>query len=120
MKDDAVFWERIADMPAWEAEQEIVLRREQLVLENSMLSGEREKAGQKTKEAREIGVAIQENNAALTKCAEKIKYLRNLQNRLAWRMAVEQVCGIEAVEKCLIWMEMMDGDKYKKRQEWAK
>ena len=30
--DDAVFWDRLAEMPAWEAEQECVSRREALVL----------------------------------------------------------------------------------------
>ena len=41
---DQVFWDRIDGMPAWEAEQECVTRRESASLESSMLHRELAKA----------------------------------------------------------------------------
>jgi hypothetical protein len=102
MNDDAVFWDRLFDMPAWEAEQECVIRRESLVLENAMLNGENVKAYGKEKAA--IGLAVQGNNSVISKLNERIKYLRKLQDRVQWRNAVYDLFGQDAVDQCLIYM----------------
>ena len=110
--DDQVFWDRIADMPSWEAEQECVLRREHNSLQLSMLQrelvGVQDRRGAKCKEARDIGVAIFEVNAQNTALNERIKYLRNLQAKVCWRMAVETLFGVEAVEQCKVWLAQND------------
>lgn len=108
-QDDQVFWDRVADMPSWEAEQECVLRRENNSLQMAMLRDtlnlilERTK-GTRNQEAKRIGVEIANIGAQNTLLNERIKYLRNLQTKVSWRMAVETLFGIEAVEQCKVWL----------------
>lgn len=119
MKQDseAIFWERVADMPAWEAEQELVLRRESVVLENAMLMSERERLSN-GRESRAISAAIAENNAQLTAIGERIKYLRKLQDKVQWKKAVIDLFGQEAFEQCVVYMEQQYGEKCDQRREW--
>jgi hypothetical protein len=117
-RDDAVFWDRLAEMPAWEAEQECVTRRESLVLENAMLGGEQVRAA-----GREHGAicgSIRENNAQISRLVERIKYLRKLQDRVHWRETVRELFGDEAVEQCVVHIEQKWADVYGKRREWAR
>ncbi len=123
-ESDAIFWDRLQDMPAWEAEQECVMRREELSMQNAMLMTERTKMAPaigRTQQAEyaALGLAIADNNAKLTKLAERIKYLRNLQNRICWKQTVLQLFGEEVVQQCLIHMEIQWAEVMKKRREWA-
>ena len=115
--EDATFWERLADMPAWEAEQECVMRRESLVLENAMLNGELLKTQGRERSA--LGAAMAENNAQLTKLMERIKYLRKMQDRIHWREAVRDLFGDDAVEQCIVHIEQRWMDVYGQRRQWA-
>ena len=121
---DAMFWDRLHDMPMLEAEQECVMRREQLALENAMLNTERTKinppANSKEREAfKDMGIAMSENMAQMTKLNERIKYLRKLQDKVCWREAVRDLFGDEAVEQCLVLMEQRMHELYDLRRQWA-
>lgn len=122
--NDQVFWDRVMDMPPWEAEQELVLRREQIALENAMLMTERAKIDprggrRQEQEHKDLGVAISENGAALCRINERIKYLRKLQDQIRWRHAVENLFGYEAVEQCLVYMAQQWNCMDNRRSEWT-
>jgi hypothetical protein len=122
--EDAVFWDRILDMPPMEAEQECVLRREQIALENAMLMTERAKItpphGSKQRaDFSDMGVALSQNAAQLTKLNERIKYLRRLQDKVQWKEAVRDLFGDDAVDRCVVYMEQRWGELYDLRREWA-
>lgn len=108
--EDAIFWERLADMPALEAEHECVLRREQNNLTLAMLNSERAKVKEEGRykhqvELLRIDAATCELQAQMTKLTGKIKELRKLQARICWRAAVLALYGEEGVAACLVWME---------------
>ena len=117
-QEDSIFWDRLADMPAWEAEQECVSRREQLVLEKDMMISERGRLGE-CQDSHAMGLAIIENNAQLTKLNERIKYLRKLQHHLQWKEAVRELFGQEAYEQCIVWIELHYQEQLQKRREWS-
>ena len=121
--DDEVFWDRLEQMPAWEAEQELVLRRERNQLELAVLTVARsevsERPGKQSKrEAERIGVEIQSINRQMTRINERIKYLRRLMDRLQWKEAVKAVFGDEGYEQCVVWIEQNYGEIHNKRREW--
>lgn len=122
MNDDTIFWERIADMPPWEAEQECVMRREDHCLQIAMLAREKDEALSRGKpaEARKLGVALFEVGAQNTRINEHIKYLRKLQSKLEWKQAVKTLFGQEAYEQCAVWLEQEYGHINAVRREWAK
>lgn len=107
--DDAMFWDRLAEMPHIEAEHECVLRREELCLQLAVLRTEMneliKRGHTKTVSLREVTAAQSEVQAQLTKLNERIKELRKLQSRIDWRAAVATLYGEEAVVECLVWME---------------
>lgn len=107
MRDDSdkVFWERLAEMPVIEQEQECVLRREHVALRLAMLHGEKVAAEDRhdKREASRIGVAMFEDNAQITVLNERIKYLRRLLEAISWRNAVKAVLGQEAYEQVVLW-----------------
>lgn len=111
--DDAMFWDRVADMPAWEAEQELVRRRERLTVENDEMLAHKGRNGD------EFGVRIMANNRQLTMLNERIKYLRNLQAKMHWKDAVRALFGQEAYEQCVVWIEQQYGHMDNQRREWA-
>lgn len=118
-ESDAVFWDRLHGMPNWEAEQECVMRRERLALENAMLNVEKAKS-RRPLERDQLGAAILENNSQLTTINERIKYLRKLQDRIQWKETVRALFGDEAVAQCIVHMEMQWGEVFSKRREWSK
>lgn len=123
MSADKVFWDRVEDMPAWEAEQECVSRREQLCLESAMLEAERNKLLPlnsliRSKEYKLLGIAMKDIGSQCTKLNEKIKYLRKLQNRLQWKDAVRTLFGEESFEQCVVWLEQQYGHMSATRREW--
>lgn len=123
--DESIFWERIADMPAWEAEQELVLRREnnalEIVMLQSLMAEELEASnGRKTAESRRIGEELYAIGAQNSLINERIKYLRRLQDSISWRRAVRAVCGDDAYEECAQWCAREEVEKDDKRREWAK
>lgn len=118
--DDAIFWERIIDMPLWEAEQELVARREWIRAQQAeTLVRQRlhEQQGNHLKARTEVlkrdALGVQS-----TMVNERIKYMRNLQNRLNWKDAVLAIYGQEGYEKCVVWMEQMYGEMDDRRREW--
>lgn len=108
--DDRMFWERLAEMPWEEHEQECVLRRERVVLQMAMLL--REKAGASERgenvEAKRLGTAHSEAAAQLTLINERIKYIRRLMDAWSWRNAVKTVLGDEAYEQLREWRTVQE------------
>lgn len=120
MVDDTIFWDRLGGMPAWEAEQECVRRREHVSHQNAQLLAERAKlVDVYTRDARKkhdaLGASMAENNAQLAKINEHIKYLRKLQNQVHWREAVRQLFGDEGVEQCIVYIQQRWPDVYATR-----
>lgn len=120
--DDLIFWERIAEMPLWEAEQECVMRREENALQRAMLQNEKDSATAKNRksEEREIGAEIYQLMSQSTKLNERITMLRKLQDKIHWRSAVKALYGDEAVTDCLVWMETNNSEIWEKRREWSR
>lgn len=123
--DDKVFWERLADMPFWEAEQELVLRREHNQLQLGVLASARAAlVGNLTKaakrEAAELGAAMAGIHQQMTLINERLKYLRKLQERIHWRAAVKATLGDEAALACSIWIEQQWAEVYDARRKWAR
>jgi len=119
--DDRVFWERLAGMPPLEAEQELVLRREELVLTTAMLrnqAAESKDKGRK-REAMELGNGIRSVDSQLSLIGERIKYLRKVEDSVRWRETVLNVLGQEALEACLIWRIQQYRDVDNLRRVWA-
>lgn len=122
-EDDQIFWDRLQDMPHFEAEQELVMRREDLLLQRAMLAGELEKAKEtrSRKDVTRIGTGLLDVAAQLSLINERIKYIRRLGDRIKWRAAVAAVAGEDVVEQCLIWMEMEYAEEFAfRRAEAAK
>lgn len=115
------FWERIVGMPSLEAEQELVLRREGVTAEMSALQSELEEAKRRRNATAEsaIGRQLFQLAASLTLVNERIKYLRQVADRIMWRKAVKEVLGQEAYEQCCEWIAMHD-EAAPFRREWAK
>jgi hypothetical protein len=108
--DDAIFWERLAGMPALEAEHECVLRREANCLALAMLNTERTRIKEEGRYKHQVELAridadTRELQAQMTKLTGKLKELRKLQTRIAWRSAVQALYGEDGVAACLVWME---------------
>lgn len=125
MDSEQVFWDRIVGMPALEAEQECLMRREKLVLENAMLQTERARIDppigpRQVNEFKDLGVAIQQNSALLSRLNEHIKYLRKLQDRINWKHAVKDLFGEEAMTQCVVYMEQKFSEVSEMRKQWAK
>lgn len=118
--DDEIFWERIIDMPPWEAEQELVLRREKVVAEIGAMLNEMAaaKAAGNLKRAGVLAIQQHAHAAQLTKVNERIKYLRKLQNRVQWKEAVLALYGQEAYERCVVWIEQQYGHIEDQRRVW--
>lgn len=100
--DDAVFWERLRDMPDTEAEIELVMRRHVLTDENAALLAFR--AGRYGQDAEEAGIRMARNNATLTRIGDEIKIVRNRMDRANWRKAVRTVLGEDAYLRCAVWI----------------
>lgn len=104
MADDAIFWERLDGMPDVEADQELRLRRDQLVLENGMLKNEIDHGNLKQRERHRIGVVICENNMLINRINQELRDISNRNTKTTWRRAVVAVLGEEAAEACRIWI----------------
>jgi len=103
-RDDQQFWDRIADMPWLEAEQECVLRRENNALQIAMLTQERarlqdERGVRRGGEIDRIGVEISTLGSQNCVLNERIKYMRKVGDIVSWRKAVTEVLGREAYEQ---------------------
>lgn len=111
MEDDAIFWERLAEMPFEEHEQECVLRRERLVLQLAMLKRERVDANARAdkRAAEEIGVGIDEVNAQLTLLNERIKYVRRLMDTISWKNIVKRHLGEDVYQELVAYRAAEEG-----------
>lgn len=106
MEDDAIFWERLGDMPDIEAVAELRLRRTRAIEEKEeceeYMAG-RSGAARADAVSRQLGI-----NKLLTKINEELK-TRNLRmDNASWRNAVRTVLGDEAYEQCREWI-MING-----------
>lgn len=110
---DAVFWDRLADMPFDEQEQECVLRREHVTLQLAVLRGAKAKAEDdgRVSEARRLGVAIFEDCAQLTALNERIKYLRRQLDGISWRNGVRAVLGEDAYLQVVEWRRREESER---------
>lgn len=94
-RDDQQFWDRLADMPWTEAEQECVLRREDLCLQLGMLQRER-LASKSKKDDDRIAAAVTDVQGQLSLIKERLMYLRRALDTIRWRNAVVIVLGNDA------------------------
>ncbi len=118
MKDaDWLFWERLEDMPAWEAEQECVMRREALAVRIGELITAQKTASKR--EAASLGAELHHTSGQLAKLNERIKYLRKLQTRMEWREAVKVLFGEDAMTQCIVYIEQRWQERHDVRRQWA-
>jgi hypothetical protein len=103
MTDD-MFFDAIHEMPDVEADYEIRLRRDAVLLENNMLKLEKDRAS--GREAHEIGVVINRNNFLLSKLNHELHIISQRNSSNAWRRAVKAVCGEEAYVEVVMWIEL--------------
>ena len=102
-REDQVFWNRLADMPWLEAEQECVARRETLVLELAALHAEAHKVlRQGAREELQAKICDRQGQCALLNV--RLKYLRDVQYRVKWADAVKKLYGEEAFAACREFM----------------
>lgn len=108
--DEAIFWERVTSMPALEAEQELVLRRERYAVEQQELILARAAAERRHDHTTHAALGRQMFVLAqqAVQINERIKYLRRVGDRVTWREAVKQVLGQEAAEQCAAWIAQND------------
>lgn len=102
------FLEVVQEMPDVEAEQEIILRKENAALELAMLNAELSKCDKKSHQGKEIGYAIQVVCADNVLLNARLKEVRARMERLKWSEAVLTVLGHEAWESCREWMAMQE------------
>jgi hypothetical protein len=102
------FLEVVQEMPDVEAEQEIVLRKENAALELAMLNAELSRFDKKSDHGKEIGYAIQVVCADNVLLNARLKEVRARMERLKWSNAVLAVLGSEAWEACREWMAMQE------------
>lgn len=98
-REDQVFWERLADMPWIEAEQECVSRRERLVLELTALHAEGQKVTNKGLRE-ELRAEICDRQGQCAMLNERLRYLRDALFRVKWGQAVKTLYGEEAFAAC--------------------
>lgn len=114
LRDERIFWDRLAGMPPVEAEAELLLRKEdatQELVALQRLKATHDRLGQRT-EAQAAGVEMLALNKQLTVINVRVKQLRKLQDRTSWRRAVQALYGQEGVEACLVWIEQhVQGDQ---------
>lgn len=119
MKDDTVFWERLDGMPDYEADQELRLRKDELVLENAMLKNEIDHGRHSDRERHRIGVVICENNMAINRIKQELRDISNRSTKTSWRKAVLAVLGEEAYEACRIWIAQTEDKLGREKQRAA-
>jgi len=97
--------ERVAEMPDIEAEQELVLRKENFALEMAVLNAELSKTQTgKNKRRRDVGYAIQVIGQDQCRMNAVLDQVRKRIERRKWSNAVMAVCGTELYAKCREWM----------------
>jgi hypothetical protein len=104
-RDDRVFWERLEEMPWLEAEQECVIRREDLCLQLAVVNRALSDTGKESRAGRELAGAVHDINGQLGLLNERIKFLRKAQDRISWGKAVTALWGEEGYAACRAWME---------------
>lgn len=106
-----ILLERVADMPDIEAEQELVLRKENFALEMAMLSAELSKLppDKKNKKRTDIGYAIQVIGQDQFRMNAVLAAIRKRIEARKWSNAVMSVCGSEVWAQCREWMAAQDG-----------
>lgn len=108
MVSDQLFWDRLEEMPLIEAEQELVLRREENSLALAMLKNEKSNVRNRFAE-KDIGNEMANLMAQMTKINERIKYIRKLQEKFKWKNAVSALYGQDAADECVIWIAKNSG-----------
>lgn len=108
-------------MPLVEAEEQCVYRRIDLSEQVGILRERLAILKQRGEDAAAVALGRQVRgvDATLTRLNERIKQIRKLQERIQWRETVRELFGDEAVEACLVHMEIRYGQLLNKRREWA-
>lgn len=99
---DAIFWERLEEMPDIEAEMELSKRRVIVIRENAELQAFL--SGRFNKDAERAGERMRDNNLQLVMLNEELKIVRKRMDRVSWKNAVVACFGQEAMETCLHWI----------------
>lgn len=103
--EEAIFWERLRGMPAIEAEQECVLRREYMVLQINMLNQQKPEPGPgRIREERLIAQELVQLQTSISVINERIKYYRKVRNAANWSNAVKALFGQDGWNQCREWV----------------
>lgn len=108
-REDQVFWDRLADMPWVEAEQECVSRREQLLLELAVLRSAKPNVSlPRDREA----ITAEETymNGQLSLLNERIRYLRKVQERVRWVDACKAILDDDTYMAIKMHMERLEAE----------
>lgn len=123
MSDDEemIFWERVAEMPPWEAEQELVSRKHDATRrrEAALAAQGKARKWRNEPEIRRWGTEVDSINRLLGKLNDRITYLRKLQDRMQWKHAVIALYGQDAYNDCVMWIEQHYGEQTEQRRKWA-
>lgn len=108
----AEFLNNVAHLPDIEAEGEIIQRRETHKLEYASLLNEKvlifQRTGARTKEIRELNLAMSLIASDLSLLNEALIKLRQRMDRLSWQSAVRALYGDEGVLQCKLWIIQND------------
>lgn len=118
---DMVFWERLEEMPHWEAEQECVLRRNALVERKASIEAQRKdtpvtRYGIEAKEA--LFKEIKLIDGQMSKLNDRISALRRLQTAVNWRASIKAVCTPDVYEAVCVYHEQQFGHIDDQRTRW--
>ena len=105
--------ERTTYMPASEAVDELIARRDKLTLELALLNTERQCFhGRKTSpEFVRLGREIAVINCDMSRISSAVKERRMKSGEALWREAIIAVYGQEAYQACKIWMIQHDPER---------
>lgn len=103
--EEAIFWERLRGMPAVEAEQECVLRREYMLLQMNMLKNQKPEPGPgRIREQKRINEEIWLMQQTIGVINERMHFYRNVRNNASWSNAVKALFGQDGWNQCREWV----------------
>ncbi len=106
------FLRRVRHMPDIEAEEQIVMRQEQLSLQIALITKERRALDgnfRKSAEWRALGQELHVLAQDGSPLRDELKQIRSRRERLSWQRAVRACFGDDGYEQCRVWMAANEG-----------